>query len=131
MRSQKKLRFACCGKNIVHFFAICRSKNLASKNNEGDDGVCENINGDFVVVASCIFRHMGVGVVTSGIIQMLPKMQVPTKFLSKSELFPQNHSEPIFYFRLLPIKHFLPAPRFLNQFLQQHPCIIDVPTESL
>lgn len=29
--------------------------------------------GDFVVVASCIFRHMGVGVVTSGIIQMLPK----------------------------------------------------------
>jgi len=29
--------------------------------------------GDFVVVASCIFRHMGVGVVTSGIIQVLPK----------------------------------------------------------
>jgi len=56
------------------------------------------------VVASYIFRHIGVGVVTSGIIQMLPKMQAPTKLLSKTELFPKNHSEPIF---ISPVAFFI------------------------
>ena len=50
------------------------------------------------MVASCIFRHMGVGVVTSSIIQMLPKMQEPTKLLSKTEPFPQKSFRADFLF---------------------------------